>query len=298
MHKRFTLRVKKQSKNILGRRLIAAALVFSSVIFYSTVSLADETLASQETYKVAIIIDDLGNNYQPGKTLIDLPYQLTYAFLPQRPYTERLANLAASYGKEVMVHLPMQSSRLSELGEGALTLELTQKQFHHSVNASIDSVPHARGVNNHMGSLLTQHPGHMSWLMQALSSRETGLYFVDSKTTAQTVASQIAREHLIPNISRDVFLDNGRSEEEIMRQLKKLKKVAKRKGYAVAIGHPYPSTIKLLAQYLPTLLEYNIEVVPVTALIRSINQKQQWATLSPDHMQAVKQKKTIEIAVK
>ena len=135
-----------------------------------------------------------------------------------------------------------------------------------------------------MGSLLTQHPGHMSWLMQTLSSRTDNLFFVDSKTTAQTVASRIAEEHYIPNISRDVFLDNIRSEQAIHHQLKYLKKIAKRKGHAVAIGHPYPSTIKLLTEYLPTLLEHNIEVVPVTALIKRYGQKQQWVNLSPKHL--------------
>ncbi len=241
---------------------------------------AEESLVSQETYKVAIIIDDLGNNLQQGRTLIDLPYQLTYSFLPNRPYSQRLAKMAASNGKEVMVHLPMQSARRSDLGYGALTLELTQTEFQESVQVSIDSVPHARGVNNHMGSLLTQHPGHMSWLMEVLSSRGDNLYFVDSKTTALTVASQIANEHYIPNISRDVFIDSSKHEPDIRRQLKYLKKIAARKGFAVAIGHPYASTIKLLSDYLPTLLEHNIEVVPVTKLIELRTQKQQWPKLT------------------
>lgn len=282
MHKRsFTLGQK--IKTILGRLLTVTALLLSAAL------LAEESLYNHETYKVAIIIDDLGNNYKQGQVLIDLPYQLTYSFLPNRPYSKRLANLAASNGKEVMVHLPMQSSRESDLGEGALTLELTQKQFQTSVQTSIDSVPHARGVNNHMGSLLTQHPGHMSWLMQVLSNRSDNLYFVDSKTTAQTVASKIAQEHYVPNISRDVFLDNGRSEQEINRQLEYLKSVAKRKGYAVAIGHPYPATIKLLQDYLPTLLEHNIEVVPVTELIKLDVQQQQWATLSQKYTNEISQ---------
>ncbi len=266
---------KKVTSFIIGRFLLGATLLLS----VASLS-ADELLVSQETYKVAIIIDDLGNNLRQGQTLIDLPYQLTYSFLPKRPYSKRLANLAASYGKEVMVHLPMQSSGRLDLGQGALTLELTQSEFQESVQLSINSVPHARGVNNHMGSLLTQHPGHMSWLMEVLSNRSDNLYFVDSKTTSLTVASQIAKEHYIPNISRDVFIDSSRNEEDIRRQLKYLKKIAKRKGYAVAIGHPYPSTIKLLSGYLPTLLEHNIEVVPVTTLINMHTENQQWPKLT------------------
>jgi len=277
--KRFTQIRNKKIKSSLGRLLVATALLLPVSNL-----LAGESLHNHETYKVAIIIDDLGNNFHHGRTLIDLPYQLTYSFLPNRPYSKRLAKRAASYGKEVMVHLPMQSARQSNLGAGALTLELTQKQFQSSVQISIDSVPHARGVNNHMGSLLTQHPGHMSWLMEVLSSRSDNLYFVDSKTTPQTVASRIAQEHYIPNITRDVFLDNSRREQDINRQLKSLKKIAKRKGYALAIGHPYPATIKLLQNYLPTLLEHNIEVVPVTELIKRNFQQQQWVNLSPKYV--------------
>ena len=267
---------------MLGRLLLGAALLVSVASL-----LAEESLSTQETYKVAIIIDDLGNNLKQGQALIDLPYQLTYSFLPNRPYSKRLANMAAAYGKEVMVHLPMQSAGSSDLGDGALTLELTQKEFQEVVQVSINSVPHARGVNNHMGSLLTQHPGHMSWLMEVLSEREDNFYFVDSKTTAQTVAGRIAQEHYIPSISRDVFIDSSRNEADIYQQLKHLKKVAQRKGYAVAIGHPHPTTIRLLSHYLPTLLEHNIEVVPVTTLIELHTQKQQWARLSSNNSSAI-----------
>jgi polysaccharide deacetylase 2 family uncharacterized protein YibQ len=274
VHKLFSLEQAKQAPLIIGRLLIGVALFLSAVNI-----VAEESLLVEETYKIAIIIDDLGNNLNRGRTLIDMPYQLTYSFLPKRPYSERLANMAASSGKEVMVHLPMQSSGRLDLGYGALTLELTQKEFQETVQISIDSVPHARGVNNHMGSLLTRHPGHMTWLMEVLSTRSDNLYFVDSKTTALTVASQIAKEHYIPNISRDVFLDSSNHEDDIKRQLKYLKKIAARKGYAVAIGHPYTSTIKLLRDYLPTLLEHNIEVVPVTKLIE-LRKQQQWSKLS------------------
>tara|TARA_R110002049_G_scaffold252264_1_gene427131 strand:+ start:266015 stop:266863 length:849 start_codon:yes stop_codon:yes gene_type:complete len=276
VHKPLNLeKLTRETISNTGRFFIGAALLLSVAGLC-----AEESLVAQETYKVAIIIDDLGNNLQQGRALIDLPYQLTYSFLPNRPYSQRLAKMAASNGKEVMVHLPMQSARRSDLGSGALTLELTQTEFQESVQVSIDSVPHARGVNNHMGSLLTQHPGHMSWLMEVLSNRGDNLYFVDSKTTALTVASQIANEHYIPNISRDVFIDSSKHEPDIRRQLKYLKKIAARKGFAVAIGHPYASTIKLLSDYLPTLLEHNIEVVPVTKLIELRTQKQQWPKLT------------------
>lgn len=234
---------------------------------------------SQDSIKIAIIIDDLGNNYSVGKQLIDMPYQMTYAILPKRPYTVQLANLAAYHGKEVMVHLPMQSSQQQELGNGALTMDQTRRQFMRTVQESIESVPYARGVNNHMGSLLTRHPGHMAWLMETLSLESGNLYFVDSKTTAQTIAGQIAREHLVPNIARDVFLDSVQNEDEINKQLIQLLNLAKEKGYAVAIGHPYAETIESLRKFLPRLSRENIEVVPVTTLVE-LNNESIWPRYS------------------
>ena len=268
VHKRITSKNTLLNK-ILGRLVIGAAFFLSGHI-----------AVAQDTHKIAIIIDDLGNNFHQGREVIDLPYQLTYAFLPMRPYSKRLANLAATSGKEVMVHLPMQSAGHSKLGNGALTLELTQQEFQQSVRTSLESIPHAKGVNNHMGSLLTQHPGHMSWLMEVLSDHKNSLYFVDSKTTAMTVAGQIADEHFVPHIARDVFIDSSNNEEDIRSQLSYLTKLAKRKGYAVAIGHPYPATLKELSNYLPTLEKENIEVVPVTTLLNLRMANQPWPTLS------------------
>ena len=244
-------------------------------------------VAAQDAPKVAIIIDDLGNNYHHGRQLINLPYQLTYSFLPHRPFTLKLANMAASAGKEVMVHLPMQSSNAENLGDGALTLELTQKQFQQAVSTNINAVPYARGVNNHMGSLLTRHPGHMAWLMEVLASEHQGLYFVDSKTTAMTVAAKIAQEHLVPNFSRDVFIDDDPTEERIWFQLRRLNRLAKNKGYAIGIGHPRPATIKILTNYLPTLAKQGIEIVPITRLI-SLNPANQWPKYSSLSQTAVK----------
>lgn len=222
---------------------------------------------AQQPIKIGIIIDDLGYNLQHGRELIDLPYQLTYAILPKRPFSVALANFAAGVDKEVMVHLPMQPMQAVELGAGALTLDLTSEQFKHTVRDSIASVPHAKGVNNHMGSLLTRHPGHMAWLMDVLSESNQKLYFVDSRTTKATVAAKVAKEYYIPHIDRDIFIDNIPRKGQIAGQLQRLTTLAKEKGYAIAIGHPYPATIQALKEYLPTLSGQNILIVPITELL-------------------------------
>lgn len=239
------------------RRFLCACLVV----------LLQSVVVAQEPVKIGIIIDDMGNNLEQGRELINLPYQLTYSFLPNRPYSSTLANLAASAGKEVMVHLPMQPLHGQRLGSDALTLELTKQEFEIIVRNSIDSVPHAKGVNNHMGSLLTRHPGHMAWLMDVLKTANNNYYFVDSRTTPLTIAAQVAREHLVPSVSRDVFIDNNQSQSHILAQLRYAVELAKKRGYAIAIGHPYRSTIQALADYLPTLTYQNIEVVPITQII-------------------------------
>lgn len=228
---------------------------------------------AQQPIKIGIIIDDMGHNLQHGRELIDLPYQLTFAILPKRPFSVALANIADADDKEVMVHLPMQSMRSIDLGAGALTLDLTSEQFKHTVRDSIASIPHAKGVNNHMGSLLTRHPGHMAWLMDVLSESNENLYFVDSRTTNATVAAKVAKEHLVPHIDRDVFIDNIQRKKQIAGQLQRLTKLAKEKGYAIGIGHPYPETIQALKEYLPTLSSQNIQVVPITELVGQSFQK-------------------------
>lgn len=274
MHKLNQRYLKKHT--FLMRCLLGIAALF----------LSGQSIA-QDTIKIVIIIDDLGNNYSVGKRLIDMPYQMTYSILPKRPYTVQLANLAADHDKEVMVHLPMQSSEYQDLGNGGLTMDLSKQQFIRAVQESIESVPYAKGVNNHMGSLLTRHPGHMAWLMETLSLKNENLYFVDSRTTAQTIAGQIAREHYVPSIARDVFLDHTQNKEDINKQLIYLLSLAKEKGYAVAIGHPYAETIDSLKSFLPTLAKQNIEVVPVTALVES-KQEELWPRYSFHSPAAVK----------
>lgn len=255
-------------------RLIA--LTLCTVLCSSFLSSAN----AERSYKVAIIIDDLGHNLKTGQQFIDLPYQLTYSILPHRPYSKQLADRAGSSGKEVMVHLPMQSStKVDNLGAGGLTIELAKEEFKDVVEKSIRSIPYAKGVNNHMGSLLTRHPGHMTWLMEVIANYSQQFYFVDSRTTAKTVAGKIAKEHFVPNISRDVFIDNEISVEAIKKQLNDLIRIAKKKGFAVGIGHPYSATMQSLVEFLPTMGKHNVEIVPITTLI-DLHHEQQWPRAS------------------
>ena len=229
---------------------------------------AETPLIDHSQPRVAIIIDDLGDQWRAGKRALALPGPLTYAILPHTAYSVRLANRAHDLGKEVMLHLPMQSMEAKALGQGGLRLEMDRERFIQTVREDIAAIPHLIGINNHMGSLLTQHPGHMQWLMEEIK-RQGDLFFLDSRTTHLTVAEKVAAETGVPNSRRDVFLDDDPAPEAIAHQFERLITKAKRKGSAIGIGHPYESTMQLLEVLLPTLVARNIQLVPVSALIQS-----------------------------
>ena len=235
---------------------------------------------SADSPAIAIIIDDIGNNLSAGQRVVNSDWQLACSILPARPYSIELAKLAHRNGKEIMVHLPMQASNTQPLGHGALTAGMNKQAFAHTVNTSIDSIPYASGINNHMGSLLTQHESHMDLLMQTIANRDDYLYFIDSKTTASTIASHVASEYHIPTLMRDVFLDTESHEKEFVRsQVKRLVNIAKQKGYALAIGHPYNSTMDVLDEELLKLSKENIKLVTVSELIK-ISRAIQWQAYS------------------
>ena len=226
---------------------------------------ADETKTPPRSSYVAIIIDDLGHNYSRGLRALRLPAPLTYAILPYSTHAKRLADIAYESGKEVMVHLPMQNLRNMAIGPGGLTSNLTRLEFHQAVSAAIFRVPHASGINNHMGSFLTQESLPMEWLMEDIKAMD--LFFVDSRTTPNTVASIIAKKKNLLSSSRDIFLDNERSIYAIDQQFRKLVNLAKRQGTGIAICHPYQETLDYLEIAIPQLRQEGIEIIPASNLV-------------------------------
>ena len=225
---------------------------------------------------IAIIIDDMGNLEHRDKRALQLPGAVTYAFLPHTPHARELAELAHQQNKEIMLHLPMESIEPKRLGPGALKLNMTAGEFTQQLRLDIQAIPHIAGINNHMGSMLTQHPGHMQWLMTELSKHKD-LYFVDSYTTSTSIAQQLANENWIPNMRRDVFLDHDRDPETIRFHLQRLIKKAKKNGTALAIGHPFPETIAVLEEELPKLKQHGIKLLPVSKIVhRTLERSESW----------------------
>lgn len=216
--------------------------------------------------QLAIIIDDIGYSATLGERSLHLPGEFTFAVLPQAPYGPRLARLANEMDREVMLHNPMSNTRNLPLDGGALSGEMTHRDFMATLDYNLEAIPEARGLNNHMGSQLTQEARPMGWLMERLSDR--GFYFIDSRTTADSRALETAQRYHIPSLQRDVFLDHERDAEQIARQLAEAIELARERGYAIAIGHPYPETLAVLEHIGPALEQAGVELVPVSRLLR------------------------------
>ncbi len=228
--------------------------------------LASQSFA-QSAPRIAIIIDDLGYHLAAGERAVALPGPVACAILPGTPRGSQLARSAWERGKEVLLHLPLQSMHHDGPWEpGAITLDMTRQSFADTFAKAMATVPFAVGVNGHRGSLLTQHPGHMSWLMEEILLAG-GLYFVDSYTTHRSVALQIAAEQGVRAIKRDVFLDSDPAPAMVEQEFERLKALARERGLAVAIGHPYPATLAFLERAIPRLVEDGIELVPLHELI-------------------------------
>ncbi len=214
--------------------------------------------------QVAIIIDDIGYR-QSDEAVLTLPDNITLSVLPHTPLGSSVAHIANSRGYEVMLHLPMQALNGKKLGPGGITNDMDEAEIKRTIQQAFRSVPVAKGVNNHMGSLLTQLSEPMQWVMESLKQKD--LYFVDSMTTKYTKAGLTADKLGIPQLRRQVFLDNDLSVTALDEQFERIMALAHKQGQVVAIAHPYPETIAYLKQNLPRLKKAGIRLVKTSELL-------------------------------
>lgn len=239
---------------------------------------------SGEIYRpvISIIIDDLGDALTAGMRAIDLPYALTYSILPHTPHAITLAKLAQRQDKEVFLHLPMQPDNDAHMGPGGLTTKMDEVEFLETLRSDLDAVPYIVGINNHMGSLLTQQSQQMKWLMRELKSQRN-LVFVDSYTSNMSIALREARNANISSAVRDVFLDHDKEFENMEFYFQLLLNHARKTGSAIGIAHPHARTLDFLAKWLPKVSEEGVRIVSVRELLE-IRQRRDstWqASLSP-----------------
>ncbi len=250
-------------------RMLCAAL---ALLPQASGGLAAEHSATRRAV-ISIIIDDLGNHERVGHRAIRLPGAVACAVLPHTPYAIELAREAHTRKKEVLLHLPMESIDGREPGPGNLHSGMSPAVVATTLDNALQAVPHVVGVSSHMGSLLTTLPEPMRWLMRAIE-QEGNLFFVDSRTTADSVAATMAREVGIAYLVRDVFLDRERDVGAIHMQFQRLMEIARKRGRALAIGHPYMETLDFLERRLPELADSGIELVPLSTMLASHNQEQ------------------------
>lgn len=214
--------------------------------------------------QLALVIDDFGYRPTEEHKVIALPNTISIAVLPDAPYSRSMATLAHQAGHEVLIHLPMAPMSKQPLEVNTLTPEMSLTQVQSIIEHAIHQVPYAVGLNNHMGSRMTSSLPAMQKVMSVLNHHQ--LYFLDSVTIGNTQAVNAARGTSVKVLKRNVFLDDTQNEADIRYQFQRAIKLAQRNGSAIAIGHPHPSTVRVLQQLLPTLPN-DIKLVKLSQLL-------------------------------
>lgn len=214
--------------------------------------------------RLALVLDDLGWSERSAARVVALPGPVTIAVLPETPLGAEVAERGHAAGHEIILHQPMTPTLPMDPGPRSLSPDMDGGALRRTVLANLDALPHHVGLSNHMGSLLTSLPDSMDAVMEAIAPR--GVYFLDSRTTPDSVAARRARAYAIPTVARDVFLDVVIDHRRIAAALERAVRLAEERGHAVAIGHPHPATLDVLEARLP-LLRKRIRLVPVSELV-------------------------------
>jgi uncharacterized protein len=217
--------------------------------------------------KIAIIIDDIGNDKNLASSLMDMGLAITLSVLPSSTYGREIAEEANTKGFEVMLHLPMEPQNYPAVNPGpdALLIKMDERQIKAILDKNLKSIPGVSGVNNHMGSHYTENEDKMAYVMKELKKR--GLYYLDSRTTAGSVGFKLARAWGVRAGQKSVFLDNDPSAKAVKYQMERLVGIARYSGEAIGIGHPHEVTLNMLKEYAD-LLKSDFKLVPVSDLVK------------------------------
>lgn len=215
---------------------------------------------------VALIVDDLGYDQNIAEKFIKLDVELTFSILPHSPFQQEIARLARAKGLEIMLHLPMEPVEYPEVnpGPGALLTSMSPDELINQFEKNLNTLPNVKGVNNHMGSKLTAESNQMYQIFSIL--KQKGLFFIDSRTTADSLGKPSARLFLVPFAQRDIFIDHQQDPDFIRNQIKDLIRIAKQNNEAVGILHPYATTYRILREMLPDL-QNEVQLVPASKIV-------------------------------
>ena len=214
---------------------------------------------------IVLIIDDLGFDGQSLERLMALDPNVNCSILPNGTRAEEFANRLNAKGFEILCHLPMEPKGRETPGRNAILTSMSDEEITRATRENIEAVPHAVGVNNHMGSLATSDRRVMTSVLRALPS---DLYFIDSRTSGGSVAADVARELNVPTATRHVFLDDVATESAVRKQIGELAAAAQKRGVAIGIGHPYAVTLRVLAEELPALKARGFRFVRASEVVR------------------------------
>ncbi|MGG3306774.1 divergent polysaccharide deacetylase family protein [Paenibacillus lautus] len=224
----------------------------------------------KKTNKLAVIIDDFGNDQKGTQEMLSLPVKITVAVMPFLPTSVKDAEAAHRQGHDVIIHMPMEpkQGRASWLGPGAILSSLTDEEIRKRMEEAIDSIPYAVGINNHMGSKVTGDERVMSIVLDVC--RERGLFFIDSKTNYYSVVGKLAAEKGMPSIANDIFLDDVHTVQHVSKQLQTAAQHAEERTSCIAIGHVGVygiRTAEALKGSIPKL-QAKVEFVGISDLVR------------------------------
>ncbi len=230
----------------MGRVSDTAAWLASLVLVFAGAAASG---APRPEATAALIIDDLGHDRARAQRVLALPPPITVAVLPETPHGRWIGRAAHRAGTDVLVHLPM-ATRPRPRGSTTLHAGMDASELDRRISAGLAELPMAVGINNHRGSRMTRNRSAMDRVMTALKRQRRPLLFVDSRTTSRTQALAAAKAADIGAAERDVFLDTDRDPKAIAEQVHRWLTRARVEGCALAIGHPYPETLRVLERVL------------------------------------------------
>jgi len=237
-------------------------------IFSVSKGFAAETVSrpTSSVPQIALIIDDIGYNWELARQFVQLNEILTFSVLPHLSYSRELAQGLHDQGYEIMLHQPMEPyNNCCDPGPGALFVGDNAQQIERTLGSNIEDIPFASGVNNHMGSRFTASSYEIGAALKVIRSRK--LFFIDSITSNRSLAHATAKQYQIPTAYRNVFLDNIRQESAILSQLAHLSNHALQYGRAIGIGHPYPETARAIGRFAQRLRRSRARLVPASHIL-------------------------------
>lgn len=233
------------------------------VVIFESIAIPEEKRGFEG--EIAIIIDDIGYSIGIVKEILKIKEPLTLSVFPFLPNSKTCAEIAYASGKEIIIHMPMESNNGGDSEIGTINEKMEEDEIKERIRKAIESLPQAKGMNNHKGSKITRNEHLMEIILKELKSRN--LFFIDSKTSPRSVAAKVAKRIGLPSLDRDIFIDSINSRAQIEKNVLKLFKLAKKKKRVIGIAHPYPDTIEVLKELLPQAEIYGVKPVFVSEIV-------------------------------